>query len=409
VYKPHRIGIVSIFAAGLLLTLGCNEDVSAPSAQEEASPSAALATAGTPLSFRQVSAGHEHTCGVTTDDRAYCWGVARFGKLGNGTFEGPESCNVFTCYTRPVAVEGGLRFLQVSAGGFHTCGVTTDNKLYCWGRNSEGSLGRFEPSETATPLAVMTTRRFRQVSAGERHTCAITLTNLAFCWGSNQERQLGDGTDASFRMTPEPVAGGLHWIELTAGLFHTCGVTTTNRAYCWGHNFKGTLGDGSTTSHNAPVPVAGGIQFLQIDAGFEHTCAVNIGSRVYCWGGNENAQLGDGTRTNRLTPVPVADTRRFKQVSAGENHTCAIATNSKGVCWGAGIEGQLGNGTTFRRALPTPVSGGLLFGQVSAGFGFTCGVTTDSRAYCWGNNMLATLGDGTTDRRLVPVPVAGPA
>jgi alpha-tubulin suppressor-like RCC1 family protein len=93
---------------------------------------------------------------------------------------------------------------------------------------------------------------------------------------------------------------------VTAGFAHTCGETTGNRAYCWGDNGAGQLGDGTTGGRLRPVPVAGGRAFKQLSAGGEHTCGLTSTGAVYCWGGNSEGQLGDGTRSGRLTPVAVA-------------------------------------------------------------------------------------------------------
>src|SRR5215217_4572232 len=118
--------------------LACREDV-APTGPT-AAPASPLAAAVAPLSFRQVSAGSRHTCGVTTTDQAYCWGYNGFstqgGQLGDG--------------------------------------VTTDDRAYCWGRNDYGQLGDGTMEAKLTPVPVAGGRRFRVVSAGNFHSCGIT-------------------------------------------------------------------------------------------------------------------------------------------------------------------------------------------------------------------------------------------
>jgi alpha-tubulin suppressor-like RCC1 family protein len=394
----------------VLAALGCRENTESPTGPGPA-PALDLAPAHA-LSFREVSVGGypgngAHACGVTTDDRAYCWGANQWGELGIGTSTGPEDCGN-PCSTRPVAVLGGLRFRHVSAGDRFTCGITTDDRAYCWGRNFEGQLGVGESQTNHfTPAAVAGTRRFRQVQAGINHTCAITPFDVAFCWGWNSRGELGDGTTTQ-RFTPVRVAGGLHWLQLTAGYVHTCGVTTDDRAYCWGSNGSGALGDGTTTRRLRPSAVAGGLPFRQIDAGFSHTCAVTTAYRAYCWGPNGGA-LGDGTTASHRTPTLVFGKRYYDHVSAGFAYTCGVTRAHRGFCWGANGGGQLGTGRIASRLTPTALGVDLSLAQVSASYGgTTCGVTTDYRAYCWGENIYGQLGDGTTATRLLPVPVAAP-
>jgi alpha-tubulin suppressor-like RCC1 family protein len=404
--------LAPILPLALAAALGCRDDAPSPTAPD--SEPALVTTATTAaLSFRQVSvsAGSTepgHACGVTTDDRAYCWGNNEDGQLGNGTNSGPEDCNGWPCSIRPVAVLGGLRFDHVSAGGRSTCGITTDDRAYCWGRNENGQLGDGTQIMRLTPVAVAGGRRFRQVRAGNGHACAITPLDVAFCWGYNVNGQLGDGTTTQ-RLTPVRVAGGHLWRQLSGGFGYSCGVTTDDQPYCWGYNVNGQLGDGTTISRLRPVAVSGGLLFRQIDAGFHHTCAVRTtDDRAYCWGLNQDGALGDGTTTSRLKPVAVLGTRRFDHVSAGGNHTCGVTLAGRGFCWGVNLVGQLGDGTTTRRLQPTPLGVDLTLSQVSAGFGSSCGVATDHRAYCWGHNYVGQLGDGTNTPHLLPVPVAAP-
>jgi alpha-tubulin suppressor-like RCC1 family protein len=362
----------------LVAALGCGEDAQSPTPPD---PTPTLAATSTPLFFRQVSAGGVHTCGVTMDYRAYCWG----GNWGG---------NPLT----PVAVAGGLHFLEVSAGGY-ACGVTTDELAYCWGSD-------------LTPVAVPGGRRFRQVSSGADYTCGVDRFHVAFCWGRNRWGRLGTGgTGWTGSTTPVRVAGGLRFRRVIAGYSHTCGTTTDYRAYCWGFGLNSQLGDGKNVTSPKPVAVAGGLSFRQVRPGsgwipdhgeqvpdYASSCGVTTDDRAYCWG------VAYGR-----TPVAVAGGRRYRYVSPGAFSACGVTIFDVALCWGENTDGQLGIGAGSS-ATPALVAGGLRFNGVSAsGIGrHTCGVTTDHRAYCWGDNSQGQLGDGTTTARSTPVAVAGP-
>ena len=139
------------------------------------------------------------------------------------------------------------------------------------------------------------------------HTCGVTTDDRAFCWGMGGEGQLGDGTGTD-HAAPVAVAGSRRWGQVIAGASHTCGVTLADVALCWGLNQTGANGNGTTNPSSKPARVAGGIAFSRITTGVGggHTCALTPDAQVYCWGSNGDGQLGDGTRTRRLAPVPVA-------------------------------------------------------------------------------------------------------
>jgi alpha-tubulin suppressor-like RCC1 family protein len=347
-----------------------------------------------------VSTGDGYTCGVTLEDRAYCWGANIYGRLGDGTVE--------TDRLTPVAVAGGLRFRMVHAGGLHTCGLTTDDRAYCWGLNLDGQLG---DGTTAyyrlTPTAVAGGRRFRLLRVGYEHSCAVTPFDVTYCWGSNLDGQLGDGTTTD-RLKPVRVVGGLEFKQLSGGNYHTCGVTTAERAYCWGFNAQGQVGDGTTMQRLRPTLVAGGLRFRQVSGGGLHTCGLTLENRAHCWGLNADGQLGDGTTTTyRLTPVLVVGGLRFDHLSAGNYGTCGVTTVNQPYCWGRNSDGEVGDGTTTSRLRPTAVGGGRRFSGIWGGDGHACGVTSEDRAYCWGENSSGQVGDGTTIQRLTPTLVAG--
>jgi alpha-tubulin suppressor-like RCC1 family protein len=411
--------------AGFLITSCTNEDTTAPSTEIiESAP--ALATAAATLTFRQLSPGSFHTCGVTTDNRAFCWGGNVDGQLGTGTN---------THHKTPVAVAGGLSFRAVSAGSSHTCGVTTDDRAFCWGSNAAGQLGDgnqnscgapnppcTNPETNANqnrPVAVLGGLRFLQVEAGTWHTCGVTRDNRAYCWGNNRYGQLGDGATGQTarsldRPKPVPVFGSLSFRQISAGLFHTCGITTDNRAFCWGNNRVGQVGDGSTVRQRLqPSLVAGGRSYRQVSAGVGSfgggfTCAVTTSDRAFCWGDGRRGQIGDGSTILRFTPRAVAGGRSFRQISAGDDNACARTPTNVAFCWGFNAFGEVGDGTNTQRLTPVRVAGGHLFAQLSIdGSHHACARTPTGVGYCWGNNNAAQLGDGTNIDRSRPGPVAG--
>jgi alpha-tubulin suppressor-like RCC1 family protein len=349
---------------------------------------------------------------VTTGDRAYCWGINNLGQLGNGTTDNTST---------PVAVSGGLRFRHVEAGGGHACGVTTDYRAYCWGWNNVGQLGDGTLVDRSTPVAVAGGLRFRQVSAGQYHTCGVTTVDRAWCWGYNQQGQVGDGSDIRRQKRPVRVDIARRFRIVSAGALHSCGVTTGDQAFCWGAGASGQIGDNNTLTRRTPRAVAGGLRFRHVIAGETqrsagyHSCGVTTDKRAYCWGGNFDGQLGDGTTTRRLKPTAVAGGIQFAQVRPGADHTCGVSIGHVAYCWGYNYYGQLGDGgpqgdaANIHRS-PFAVVGGYSFVGVTTGRVHSCGVTSTGEGYCWGGDTAGELGDGTPDfGTSTPAAIVGPS
>jgi alpha-tubulin suppressor-like RCC1 family protein len=324
--RSRPVGARSFVASALLISLlGCGDEAESPLAPES---EPALATTAAALSFVSVSAGWDHSCGVTADPHAYCWGNNQVGQLGT-------SDKVRRLI--PTLVSGGLAFGSVDGGNFNTCGVTTGNQAYCWGRNRPNGW------KTA-PTLVSQTLRFVQVSAGADHVCGITAAGKAYCRGANSSGQLGDGTTIE-RSVPTPVAGGHVFRQISTSDYHTCAVTQDNRAYCWGDNAFGEIGDGTAGGADVllrlkPVAVKGGLYFRQISAGTVFTCGLTTDNRAYCWGSNLYGQLGDETLTDRTRPTAVHGGRLFSQLDAGNSHVCAVSMANNGFGWGRGTSAQ---------------------------------------------------------------------
>ena len=237
---PRVVKVSSfLLLAGSLLLPACRNDVSSPTSESVPALEAGAATAvSTPLSSRQVSVGASHTCGVTTDDRAYCWGSNGDGQLGIGR---PVSNPDGDFSTAPIAVAGGFRFLWVDAGTDFACGLATDERAYCWGANGLAQLGDNTRTSRSLPTAVRGGRRFRQLRSGHTHTCGVTYADVVFCWGDNSSGQLGDGTFHALRV-PVQVIGGVRFRQVLTGGLHTCAMTQADQGYCWGNNDFGQLG-----------------------------------------------------------------------------------------------------------------------------------------------------------------------
>ena len=263
-----------------------------------------------PLAFTSLTSGPlaSHTCGLTDAGVAYCWGYNYSGQLGDsGTTNRSAPVQVVGSGTAP------LLFTALSAGGVHTCGVTADNAVYCWGL---GPLGDSTTTESHAPLHVTGSGtaplRFTAVTARRLHSCGLTTDGAVYCWGSDAQGQLGDGTTTS-SSTPVQVAGSgaapLVFTSVRGGDIHTCGVTMVGAIYCWGFNGNGELGDGTTTNRATPVQVAGSgtatLIFTAVTAGEGHSCGLTVDHAVYCWGYGSDGELGNGTRNNHLTPIPI--------------------------------------------------------------------------------------------------------
>jgi prepilin-type N-terminal cleavage/methylation domain-containing protein len=365
-------------------------------------------------------------CATALDNKVYCWGDNELGQLGNGT-DYPSG----TVAVDMTGVLSGKTIKSIASGGFHTCAIASDNKVYCWGWDINGQLGNNSTETSFYPVAVDMTgvlsgKTIKSISAGSNHTCAIASDDKPYCWGSGDNGQLGNNSTESSSVPVEvDMSGALAGKtvkSISLGEAHSCVIASDDKPYCWGWNTSGQLGDNTLTGKTYPVAVVtgalGGKTVKSISAGARHTCVIASDDFAYCWGSNVAGQVGNNSTSNRLSPAAVVTGalggKTVKSISAGGKSTCAIASDNYAYCWGFNTYGNLGDNTTNQSLIPVAVdrSGALngktiksiSSGQLFSGYYHSCAIATDNKSYCWGIDFLDTLGGyGSTYQSLVPV------
>ncbi len=367
--------------------------------------------------FDAVATGGSNTFGIAfacgrSVHAWYCWGPNYNGQLGSSAAANVE--------TAPYMMNETERYIQVDLGKAHGCGRVNDGSVYCWGANFNGETGVPGAQVVANPTKVPGTGPgglvITRISAGGDHTCGLATDQAIYCWGRNDFGQLGDGTTTD-RSTPTKVVGSgvapLLFVAVEASELATCGIVNTTRAvYCWGDNSGGMLGDGTQTGSLAVVKTQGTgvapLQFASLTSIFGTMCGLTSGMVAYCWGSDLFGQLGDGSAPGGVSIVPVQVTGvvGWSMISAGVFVGCGVS-GGQGYCWGQNSYGQLGNGGGPNTNVPTPLAAppGSTWASIQAGAIGVCGLTTAGAIYCWGDNEQGFVGDGTFTNRTVPTRV----
>lgn len=329
------------------------------------------------LTPSQLSVGWSHAC-VIAADGAYCWGWSQWGRLGNAS--------VAEDYAEsPVPVTNGGGFTQVSVGHNHTCALDGAGAAWCWGDNFDGQAGAdTSVYEVHEPSRVQTDLRFVQVQAGRWHSCGLTEAGEVYCWGNEMGTGTGDDPYDEVRIytTPQPAVLEGTYVAISSQFNSTCALRATGDLYCWGYSGYGELGAGEERGiYTTPLLVVGDHAWKQVDAGDYFTCGITTSDAAYCWG--RNVPLGNGVVGDTAAPVEVPGGRAYAMISAGGN-TCATTAAGAGYCWGANNVGQLGEVEDPSSAIPVQVAPDLAFTALQAGISYTCGITTDQNLFCWG-------------------------
>ncbi len=340
-----------------------------------------------------------------------------------GTLTGTVSARDFISSAVTSAPSGSL---VLSAGTDATCGLIALGRSYCFGRAALTGVAKdtacfggtgTEPC-TLVPLRTGGQLNLVSVTVGDAVACGAAADGRAYCWGSQAFGALGNGSSGGGTATaPALVVGAgsrtaFLLNRISAGGNHVCALNSAGAAFCWGKDSSFQLGngDGNRVNSTTPIPVAGGNVYSTISAGHDHTCALTAAGVAFCWGSNELGQLGAGLFDDAAdSPVAVATSTTFTQISSGLTHTCALTAAGVAFCWGDNSSGQLGdaNASGFQSIVPVAVAGGLRFKSISAGAFTTCGITTGGAAFCWGDNAWWQLGNSSDFSNPAPTAVGG--
>ena len=390
------------------------------------------------IRFSHVSAGDDHSLALGSDGNIYAWGANKYGQLGDGTT---------TDRLTPVQIPkptGVNRFIQVSAGKAFSVALDGQGHVWAWGLNSSGQLGsnavatNGSAAYSSNPIRVqapsgMTATNFTLtgVSAGITHVLAVDGQGRAWGWGSNEFGKLGvpSSTVATTGITTRPVqvatpqgeTTGFRYAQVSAGGSHSLATDTQGRAWGWGSNQNGDLGNTSDVALNGytstPVQAkpgtnpTGGFRPVQIIAGSGHSSALDDLGRLWSWGGNSNGELGLGDTTTRTAPSLVAmpaNVSTFTQLTGSRVSGNSLALDQNGNIWGWGqnSSGMLGTGGTGSLNKPTRMgnpSGIDHFVKISAGTGHTLAIASTGSTLGWGDNGQGRLGNNATQTVYSPV------
>lgn len=335
-----------------------------------------------------LSAGGGFSCAVLSDGSVKCWGGASKGSLGNGPTTG------FSPVPTPTAVAGLTGVSSISSNDGYTCVTVIGGNVECWGSTPPalGGAPSLLPS-SSTPAVVAGLAGVTALSVDDNHLCALLTGGSVQCLGFNENGQLGNGTKTQ-SATPVTVTGLAGVTSITVGGSTSCGLLA-GTVQCWGEIF-----DANPSPTPIAVPALTGVTAVSAgQAGF--ACALITGGAVQCWGLNYTGSLGNGTTTDSATPVPVTGLSTATAISAGPTSTCAVLTDGTVECWG------MNDSIVGTTKTPTAVSGLTGVVGVSVGGNHACALLSGGTVKCWGENEGGALGDGTLVVRTAPVTVIG--
>lgn len=371
---------------------------------------------------------------ITSSGGLFAWGDNWDGDLGNGTMGGypvllPSEMTMFV-------FNSGETIIDVVAGQDHGIALTSEYRVFTWGRNDYGQLGNgltvdsFIPIDITSQFNLPSTDHVELIFTGHSQNFAVTSEGEIYAWGDNIFGQLGDGTTTN-QLTPVLITSqfslsvGESIIQIQGGVWHSVALTNLGRVFTWGSGGHGQIGNGTFSSTQlTPLDITAnfnldpGDQIIKIESGFLHVIALSNNHEVFGWGNSQYGQVGIGTITNRNTPT--STTSQFElpfgsqviDIVAGFYHNHAILENGDVVSWGRNDYGNLGL-NNMQPFYSTPMSMLSQFNlnpnesiiKIFSNGDHSFAITSENRVFSWGSNFSGELGDGTIINRIKPVEI----
>ncbi len=334
-------------------------------------------------------------------DKIYGWGRNSEGQLGLG-----NTTNV----SSPNQIGSLSEWYDVSASYYATFAIKGDNTLWSWGQNNSGVLGLGTGAgNRSSPVQVGTLSNWAKVDGSGFYSCAAIKTNgTLWTWGENTYGGLGLG-DILARSSPVQVGSLTNWSKVGFGAYHCLSIKTDGTLWVWGGGFYnyGQLGLGDTTNRSSPTQVGSLTNWSQACGGYDWSLAVKTDGTLWSWGANSSGQLGLGDTTNRSSPVQVGSLTNWAYVFASKTgaHSLAVKTNGTLWAWGYNALGELGTGNTTSVSSPVQVGSLTNWSKIFAGYENSVAIKTDGTIWAWGNNSSGQLGLSDTTNRSSPVQV----
>jgi cysteine-rich repeat protein len=215
-----------------------------------------------------VAMGRATGCAILEGGLVACWGDNRLGEAGTGRQFATMPFCTGACEGVPRVLTADMGMvIQLSMGAHHGCALNTDGSLYCWGKNDTLQVG-IESEESCNETACVREPQrlalggITDVALGANHSCALTRQGTVQCWGDNFFGQLGVGSIASllpdvpaFTQTPHLVGALPRVTAITANEYASCARTHEGRILCWGYNATAQTGVGCSFSQPLPSEI----------------------------------------------------------------------------------------------------------------------------------------------------------